>query len=117
MAAKRQIERIEKPPLMCATAGCPNDARVRTRRNRAERVSGKPNPVHVPFGPWLNLCWACDDRRHLQEAREYCELMGLDTFAKQKAWCLNEFKRGKNMLVPTLREPGQDEEFSYASQA
>ena len=100
------------PPLMCATAGCPNDARVRVRRHKAQWAEGKPNPVHIPYGAWLNLCRSCDDRRHHQESVEYCALMGLDTPEKQRAWCIAQMKHGVAMLRPQLplREPGQDDE-------
>ena len=100
------------PPFLCATAGCPYEARVRVRRHKAQRVEGKPNPVHVPYGPWMNLCHSCDDRKHREESVEYCNLMGLDTPAKQRAWCIEAFKRKGDMLRPraTLREPGQDDE-------
>jgi len=113
----KPIPTLQHPSLMCGTAGCAYDARVRVRRNKAQWAIGKPNPVHVPYGPWLNLCHSCDDRRHHQESIEYCELMGLDTPAKQRTWCLDQIKRGKDMLnsqpkalefLPPMREPGED---------
>lgn len=91
MAAKRQV--VETPkyePLMCATAGCPYDAKIRTRRKKAQWVNGKV--AHVPYGPWLNLCVQCDDRKHREEAGEYCLQMGLDTPEKQRAWCISKIK-------------------------
>ena len=114
MAAKRKpvIEHREHPPLLCATAGCPNEARVRVRHYRAEWAPNKPNPIHVPYGPWSNLCHACDDRKHHAESVEYCKLMGLDTWQKQREWCLRQLKRGAEMLrpEPRMREPGEDTE-------
>mgnify|MGYP001612758582 FL=1 len=100
----------DHPPLLCATAGCPHNARVRVRRAKPEWQKGKPNPVSVPHGAWLNLCHACEDRIRHEENVEYCKLMGLDTPAKQRAWCLAQVKRGTDMLRPerALREPGQE---------
>lgn len=98
------------PPLLCATAGCPYDARVRVRRREAQWVKGFPNPVHVAVGAWINLCHSCDDQRIRRENLEYCKLMGLDTPTKQREWCranmraILEPKPG-----PAMREPGQDE--------
>lgn len=123
MAGKRQqvAEYQRRDPILCATAGCPYEARVRVRRRRIERVAGKPNPVAIPHGPWLNFCFPCDDRRHRDEAEESCVLMGLDTPAKQRAWCIAQLRRKADMLRPEkeLREPGQDaDEFlDVASQA
>ena len=99
------------PPLMCATAVCPYEARILVRRNRTERRVGLLNPVHVPYGAWLNLCHSCDERKVHQESVDYCALMGLHTPQEQRAWCLAQIKRSADMLrpEPTLREPGQDE--------
>jgi hypothetical protein len=97
---------------MCATAGCPNDAKIRVKRKRVVIVPDKPNPVHVAYGAWLTLCHACDDALNRKQNQEYCAAMGLDTPAKQRAWCLKQLGRGAGMLQaePTLREPGQDDE-------
>jgi len=111
MPTKKAPEKPPVPPLMCATAGCPHDAKVRVRRRRTILMPDKPNPVHVAHGAWLNLCHACDDRMNHEQNKQYCNAMGLDTPAKQRAWCLEQIRRGKNMLQAevTLREPGQDE--------
>lgn len=109
--SRAKIPAPSAPPLMCANGGCPYEARVRVRRRRTERKQGLPNPIHVSYGPWLNLCHSCDDTRVRSENLEYCLMMGLDTPAKQRAWCLEQMKRGADMLRPTVtREPGQDDE-------
>jgi len=84
---------------------------VRVRRLRAERKQGLSNPVHVPHGAWLVLCHSCDDRKRHQENAEYCKLTGLDTPAVQRAWCLEQLKRGiLGRDRELMREPGSDDE-------
>ena len=110
--ARKQRQALEAAafrvsPLLCATAGCPHEAKVRVRRTKAEWVTGKPNPVAIAYGAWLNLCYECEHRTSAEENRDYCKLMGLDTPEKQRAWCLAQLKRGVDMLRPE-REPGQE---------
>lgn len=100
----------EHPPAMCATAGCPYDARVRVKRRRVVVVAEKPNPIHVLYGAWLNLCHVCNDRLVHEQNLEYCKAMDLDTPAKQRLWCLEQIKRGigRREDESPLREPGAD---------
>jgi hypothetical protein len=65
------------PPLLCATAGCPYEAKVR------RRVDAR----------WMNLCCACDDRHMRSENLGWCIEHGLDTAEKQKAFCRKVFDR------------------------
>ena len=57
-------------PLQCATAGCPNEARVRVRERvcppagKFNKETWRPYPGMVEsLGAWLNLCYECDDKR------------------------------------------------------
>jgi hypothetical protein len=109
MPTKKQPERPTAPPLMCATAGCPNDAKVKVQRHRTVTVPDKPHPVHVAHGAWLNVCHACEDRIRRKENEEYCAATGIDTPAKQRRWCLTQLRRGA-LLPRVSREPGQDDE-------
>jgi hypothetical protein len=94
---------------MCANAGCPNDAKIKGRRRRVNRMPDRTNPIHVAHGAWLNMCHACDDALRRKENQEYCAAMGLDTPAKQRVWCLDQLKRPDRIMQHSLREPGQDE--------
>lgn len=65
------IIRPPQPPLMCATAGCPYEARIR------RRVDAR----------WMNLCCACDDRHMRSENQAWCIEHGYETVEKQKDYC------------------------------
>ena len=80
-----------RPPLMCSTAGCPYDGRVR---------SGK-----------LVLCHSCRDEQIRRANLDWCKAHGLNTVEKQKAFCRSVLRQGivKRMQL-TQREPGKDRE-------
>ena|SRR3990167_605752 len=104
MAKKRAVFEIVSPPappLLCATAGCPYDARVRVRVNKL----------------WLNLCHACDDKRARADNLKWCLDRGLDTVEKQKAYCREILVKGHfkshqftklREAAGRMREPGED---------
>ena len=121
MPKKQALPAVEpsRPPLMCATAGCPYDAKVRVRRHKPQPVAGRPYPAFIAYGGWLTLCHTCDDRRHHQESVEYCNLMGLDTPAKRREWYRVQSKRRLKMLMPEqpMREPGSDDELTTPKSA
>lgn len=96
------------PPLMCATAACPYNAAVKVRRRRV--LPDKPNPKHVPYGPWLNLCHSCDDRRVHDENADYCQAMGLATPCAQHEWSLQQLGLTLTRAPAYTREPGQDDD-------
>lgn len=97
---RKQIEerRPEIKPLLCATAGCPYDAKVRSK-------SGKI---------WLNLCIKCDDERIHKINKEWCLERGLDTSLKQQTYCKTLAKTGRLKLPIFNREPGEDETYVQA---
>lgn len=110
MAAKRdQPKAPEGPPLLCSTAGCPYEARVKVGRVvRVKTFGGAEHGVYQ--GPWLNLCHSCRDEQLRRANREWCKTRGLDTLEKQMAFCRKAFKRGVVRREPVLREPGCDDE-------
>ena len=110
MPSKKPEPRPAPPAIMCATAGCPSDAKIKVRRRHVNRMPDRPNPVHVHHGAWLNLCHACEDALRRRENYEYCTAMGLDTPAKQRSWCMQQLKAPDRILHRAPREPGQDDE-------
>lgn len=92
------------PSPICASAGCPYEARV--------RVIVKP---HL----WQNLCHACSDARAHKDNLQWCIDRSLDSVEKQRTYCREILTKGifksrtftKIRQAATItREPGQDDE-------
>jgi len=106
---QKQVENSSHPPLLCATAGCPYEARVRV--GKLVQVKGLNGPLHgVYTGPWLNLCHSCRDEHVRRENLEWCKAHGLDTPEKQREFRLTILKKGIVKRAVRDRRPGDDDE-------